>query len=200
MNTSVEDLDRALRLLSGHLRLMNADPIHMVVCGGAALLARQLIGRPTQDVDLVAFLDEQEELISPSPFPDALEKAAHAVAKTLDLPLDWLNNAASCDEAGLFQRGLPAGLQSRLIRRDYGDAVHAYFISRLDQIHFKLLAAVNVGGRHLTDLMQLHPKSIELEQAARWTILRDNSEPFVHSLKSVLESLGYVDIAEKLPG
>ena len=200
MNTSVSELESALRLLSGHLQLLNAAPIHLVVCGGAAMLARELISRPTQDVDIVAFLDETGNLVAPAPFPDVLANAATSVAKTLELPLDWLNNAASRDDAGLFQRGLPDGLQSLLIRRDYGDHVHAYFISRFDQIHFKLLAAVNVGGRHLTDLMQLNPNSVELEQAARWTVLRDNSEPFVHSLKSVLESLGYVGIAERIQG
>ncbi len=200
MNTSVTELESALRLLSGHLQLLHAAPVHLVVCGGAAMLARELISRPTQDVDIVAFVAEDGTLISPAPFPEALAQAATAVAKTLDLPLDWLNNAASGNEAGLFQRGLPEGLQSRLIRRDYGNHVHAYFVSRLDQIHFKLLAAVNVGGRHLTDLMQLHPNSDDLEMAARWAVLRDNSEPFVHSLKRILENLGYVGIAERIQG
>lgn len=200
MNTSVSELESAFRLLSGHLQLLHAAPVHLVVCGGAAMLARELISRPTQDVDIVAFVADDGTLVSPTPFPEALTHAATAVAKTLDLPLDWLNNAASSDEAGLYQRGLPEGLQSRLIRRDYGSHVHAYFISRLDLIHFKLLAAVNVGGRHLTDLMQLCPNSDEIEKAARWAVLRDTSEPFIHSLKSVLESLGYVGIAERIQG
>ncbi len=198
MNIGSNELDKALRLLGGHLRLQDAPPMNLVVCGGAALLARGLQTRTTQDVDILAFMDDDRNLTAPVPLPDGLMEAADRAAKTLGLPENWLNNEPSARDSGLFQRGLPEGIAHRMICREYGSHLRVFFVGRLDQIHFKLLAAANVGGRHLDDLLALAPTGDELEQAARWAIARKPDPAFLQSLTGLLGYLGYGNIAERL--
>ncbi len=189
-----QQLDNALRLLDGLLVRSGAPPVHLVVCGGAALIAAGLIARTTRDVDIVALL-EGGRLASPSPLPPHLLRAAQQTAEALRLPKDWLNNAPSRNEGGLFQMGLPEGLQERLIPRNYGACLTAHFIGRLDQIHFKLYAAVDRGGYHTADLLALCPTDTELAQAARWTLGQDVSQEFRQLLRQLLETLGHDGIA-----
>ena len=192
------ELDKALRLLGGHLRLQGAPPMDLVVCGGAALLVRGLQTRTTQDVDILAFMDANRKLVAPVPLPEDLVEAADRAAKTLGLPENWLNNEPSARENGLFQQGLPEGIEHRMVCREYGGHLRVFFVGRLDQIHFTLLAAVNVGGRHLDDLLALAPKGEELEQAARWAVARKPDPAFLQTLTGLLGYLGYGDIAERL--
>ncbi len=198
MNIGSEELEKALRLLGGHLRLQQAVPMDLVVCGGAALLVRGLQTRTTQDVDILAFMNADRELVAPVPLPDNLIEAADRAAKTLGLPENWLNNEPSARDNGLFQQGLPEGIEHRMICREYGSHLRVFFVGRLDQIHFKLLAAVNAGGRHLDDLLALAPNVDELEQAARWAVARKPDPVFVQSLSGLLGYLGYGNIAERL--
>ena len=198
MNIGPNELDKALRLLGGHLRLQEAPPMSLVVCGGAALLARGFQTRTTQDVDILAFMDEERNLVTPVPLPDDLIVAADRAAKTLGLPENWLNNEPSARESGLFQRGLPEGITQRMVCREYGSHLRVFFVGRLDQIHFKLLAAANVGGRHLDDLLALAPTADELEQAARWAIARKPDPAFAQTLTGLLGYLGYGNLAERL--
>ena len=193
-----QQLDAAFRLLEGRLARNNAPPVAMVICGGAALIAMDLLSRTTADVDIVALIDAAEELMAPVPLPDSLLRAAREVAETLNLPENWLNNGPSRDEGGLFQMGLPEGFQGRLHARKYGDHLTVYFTDRIDQIHFKLYAAVDRGGYHITDLDALQPTTEELTQAARWTLTHDVSQGFLTLLKRLLESLGYENVAENI--
>ncbi|MDF7825201.1 DUF6036 family nucleotidyltransferase [Pontiellaceae bacterium B12227] len=40
---------------------------HLVICGGAALIAKSLVVRTTSDVDILALLNEEAEALSPDP-------------------------------------------------------------------------------------------------------------------------------------
>ena len=193
-----QQLDTVFRLLDGRLMRAGASPVHLVVCGGAAMIAVGLLARTTRDVDIVAILEDGQRLVAPVPLPDHLLNAASEVAEVLNLPKDWLNNGPSRDEGGLFQMGLPAGLQARLHTRAYGSRLTVHFIDRLDQIHFKLYAAVDRGGYHVTDLEALKPTPAELTQAARWALTHDVSEEFRHLLKQTLERLGYGTVAQTI--
>lgn len=124
--------------------------------------------------------------------------AARQVADALGLPEGWLNNGPSSGEGGLYQLGLPDGLASRLVTREYGENLTVCFVGRLDQIHFKLYAAADRGGYHVQDLKALEPTSEEMERAARWAMSHDVSEGVRGVLKSVLHQLGYEDVAERL--
>jgi len=196
---SHDNIDQALSLLAGRLELAQTDPVRLVICGGSALIAMSLRQRTTRDMDVVALLSAAQEPISPDPLPDFLLRAADQVARDLGLFEGWLNNGPSRGEGGLFQMGLPEGFVGRLTEKEYGPRLAIYFIGRLDQIHFKLYAAVDQrDGTHLNDLTALHPTAAELEAAARWAMTHDGSEGFKMVLKELLTQLGHESVAERI--
>src|SRR5271157_2044166 len=196
---TTNDLEKALRLLSGRLDLAQTEPVRLVVCGGSALIATGLRQRTTKDVDIVALMNSSAHLISPDPLPDFLLEAAQQVARDLGLFDNWLNNGPSSGEGGLYQMGLPRGIADRLTAQEYGSRLTVYFIGRLDQIHFKLYAAADHrDGTHLNDLKALNPNAAELEVAARWAMTHDVSEGFRVILKELLTQLGHESIAKKI--
>jgi len=192
-----DKLRQALDLLAFRLEENGIkEVVELVVCGGSALILTGLVPRTTQDVDVVAFM-RNGALVSPAPLPRYLVKAAAEVAEELFLPDDWLNNGPSSGEGGLFQMGLPEGFADRLQLQKFGDRLIVHFIGRLDQIHFKLYAAVDQGGYHITDLQSLSPTSEEMLLAAKWTIKQDVSEAFCLLLKELMIGLGYENIVAK---
>ncbi len=191
-------LEKTFEILAARLESNHAPPQKIAVCGGAALIACGLLPRTTTDVDIVALLSEQDELISPAPLPEPLVTAANEVAALTSLPQDWLNNGPSRDQGGLFQMGLPNGLQNRLHKKEYGPYLTVFFIDRFDQIHFKLYAGVDRGGYHITDLAALKPTDEELYQAAQWACTHDISAAFVALLKTLLKDMGHESVAARL--
>lgn len=190
-----EILAKALKLLSGRLELEGSPPVNMVVCGGAALIALGLIVRMTKDVDVVAVIDEGGILNSLNPLPSYLLKAAHQVAVDLGLDENWLNPGP----ADLVDLGLPPGFTARLHQKRYGNRVTVNFISRIDQIHFKLYAAVDRGpGYHVDDLLALQPTMEEMGAAAAWAVTHDVSPGFKLVLKDMLVKLDYESVAETI--
>ncbi len=199
MKLNNKELDNVFILLSGRLRLNKAPTFYLIVCGGSALIAANLISRTTKDVDIVALSDNYMNLIDPEPLPEELLQAAKEVADTLGLSNNWLNNGPSKGEGGIFRLGLPAGLAERCTKKDYGEKLKVYFIGRLDQIYFKFYAAVDqLGGYHADDLTALKPTEEELIQAAKWSMTHDPSEGYKLSIKMFLEKFGYEHIVDKL--
>jgi hypothetical protein len=190
-------LDLALESLEIRLAENHASPVEIVVCGGSALILTEMVPRTTKDVDVVAMI-RGGVLSSPDPLPDDLRLASTEVAEDLGLAPDWLNNGPSKGEGGLFQMGLPFGFAQRLLSRRYGAHLTVHFIARVDQIHFKLYAAVDRGGYHVEDLQALNPSPDELTAAARWAMTHDVSEGFAMVVKRLLRNLGYEDVAERL--
>lgn len=195
-----EQIDTALQLLGERLALDGSDPVRLVVCGGAALIACSLVSRQTtRDVDVVAMVDGEGHVISPDPLPQHLVLAANHVGRDLDLPPNWLNNGPSRDPGGLFQFGLPVGFKDRLFRRDFGAKLAIFFAGRFDLICFKVFAAVDQGpGRHVDDLRDIRPTAEEMEAGARWAMTHDPSDGFRSVLVSMLRQLGYEETASKL--
>jgi hypothetical protein len=153
MNYGFDTITEALRLLDGRLKINQSSGFSLVVYGGTALNAMQLIQRTTKDVDIVALMDSKNQLVDPAPLPEELLVAAKEVADTLNLPQDWLNNGPSSGDGGLFRLGLPDGFKGRLVKNYQGEKLTVYFTSRLDQIHFKLYAAIDqLGSYHASDL------------------------------------------------
>jgi hypothetical protein len=191
--------DTALRLLDGRLALAGPDHFDLVVCGGTALVAMGFAERATRDVDVVALADNEGRLIDPAPLPALLLRAAMEVAEDLSLQNDWLNNGPSSGDGGLFRLGLPDGFALRLTWRRYGSRVTVGFASRVDQIHFKLYAAVDQsGGYHAADLLALTPTDSELLAAAAWTRSHDPSAGFHASLKRFLQEFGHASLADRV--
>lgn len=189
-----EKIIEALSLLGRVLEYEGGKPsgkISLIVCGGAALVARSLVQRVTKDVDVVALM-RNGELTSPDPLPASLLLAAEKVAVGMNLPKDWLNNGPSSGAGGLFQVGLPDGLEARLEEHSFGSSLSVFFVGRLDQICFKLYAAVDqMGSYHGQDLEKLEPSIDELKFAITWVKHHDSSEGFLMMLENYLTESGY---------
>lgn len=129
-------LKEALQLLNEQLELHGHPRTELVVCGGSALIAMGLVQRTTQDIDVVALMEN-----------------------------------------------------GRL-------AVH--YIDRTDQIHFKVFAAVDRGGYHISDLKALHPADDELYRAALWSMEQDVSEGFRYLLREMFNQNGWENVGARI--
>ncbi|MDR0532781.1 MAG: hypothetical protein LBH01_02385 [Verrucomicrobiales bacterium] len=193
---STDSLERALQLLGERLELQSSQPFGLVVSGGSALLALNLIQRSTRDVDVLGrYFSDKEVIVDPRPLPDELLAAAKDVQRALSLPENWLNTGPS-DQ---LKTGVPDGFDSRLVRKDYGLCLTVYYVSRFDQIHFKLYAACDQGpGKHLMDLLELKPTEGEILTASRWVLQQDDSPGFRGQYLDMLKQLGYERIISQL--
>jgi len=199
MTLAYEQFEEAFRLLNGRLALAGAPQFRLVVCGGTALLATGLATRVTRDVDIVALADSNGNLIDPAPLPEPLVAAAKEVRGDLGLPENWLNNGPSSGDGGLYRLGLPLGFAGRLNWISFGENLRVGFISRFDQIHFKLYAAVDqFGGYHADDLHTLIPTDEELLAAVSWTRTHDPSEGYLNSLKGFLREFDYEHLIRRI--
>lgn len=190
INDIFEALDRQIGLHAG-------ISLALVVCGGTALSALGLVMRTTQDVDVLGEVVETRDGLAIqkiTAFPDWLVEAASKVGRDFDLPQNWLN----LGPAAQLESGLPDGFEKRLVMRHYGEYLTIHFISRIDQIHFKLYAAVDRDDYHVQDLFALKPTEKEMEMAATWVVTQDVSEPFKAILKDFLEVHDYGHISERI--
>jgi len=190
INDILEALDRQIGVHGG-------VPLGLVVCGGTALSALGLVMRTTRDMDVLGSVSETENGVtiqSIKKFPEWLVEAANRVGRDFDLPKNWLN----LGPASQVESGLPEGFEKRLVKKVYGQYLTVYFISRIDQIHFKLYAAVDQDGYHEQDLFALKPTESEMEVAAKWVVTQDVSEVFRALLKDFLEIHHYGDAAKRI--
>ncbi|MHB1483389.1 MAG: DUF6036 family nucleotidyltransferase [Saccharofermentanales bacterium] len=188
-----------LNAISDQLDLSRCPVIELVVCGGSALQALGLIDRTTRDLDILAFISRNNDysiyLETAKQLPDYLIIAANTVARDFNLPADWLNSGPT----DLLSQGLPDGFIERLQSRRYGSRLVVHFISRYDQICFKMYAAINGGSeRHLSDLFILNPSDDDLLSAANWCLTQDASDIFPALVKSFLRKVGFSNVAERL--
>lgn len=195
-----QGIEAALSALSEQLETAGVRCIEMVVCGGAALNVLGYIKRTTVDVDIMAFVDKGKNgvtiLNKTTPLEAEFVKAALRVQNDFNLPDHWINTGPSA----VIDLGLPRGLMDRVGTIQYGKNLIVHFLSRYDQIHFKLYAAADSsrGSVHYQDLLDLKPTAEELESAAKWCITHDVSGEFKKILKDLLGQLGHKDAADKL--
>ncbi len=152
MELNFTALENALVMLGQRLE-RSKQYYEVVAIGGASLVLLGYIDRATRDLDLVA-IKESGSLISANPLPPSLLKEIAVVGAALGIGEYWVNGGPS----SLLEAGLPDGFEERLVSRNYhGLTVH--FASRLDQICFKLYAAVDQGpvSKHFADLKRLDP-------------------------------------------
>ena len=189
----ISKLEQALQLLNEQLLLNDSPQTGIVVCGGSALIALSLVPRTTQDVDIVALMNDGV-LVDAEFLPDYLLKAAEKVGRMMNLPEDWLN----AGPASQFQMGLPDGFQERLHAVIIGEKLTVYYIDRTDQIFFKAFASADRGGYHVTDLKRLAPTEDELIAAARWCMTQDVSPEFRMILKDMFVKLGWSNVSARI--
>lgn len=199
MELSQQNLQEALRLLGNLLATRKGAGYWLVVCGGSALLAQQIISRSTEDVDILAMRDWDGGVDSAFPMPEALKVAAAQVADELHLGGNWLNSAASLHFPDLHL--LPASFWQELETRDYGPCLKISFVTRSGHIHLKAYAALNrAKPRDLDDLRTLAPSSYETEAAVRWVL--DCIPVLLHrdKLPDLLTHLGHAHLISTFQG
>ena len=189
----ISKLNHALGLLNEQLVLTDSPQTEIVVCGGSALIALSLVPRTTQDVDIVAMMNDGV-LADPEPLPEYLVKAAAQVGRIMNLPGDWLNNGP----AAQFRLGLPDGFAQRLHSVRIGEKLAVHYIDRIDQIYFKTFASADRGGYHVADLKKLNPTADELVAAAQWCRTQDVSPAFREILKTMFAQLGWPDVSARI--
>lgn len=190
--TSSAAVDELLGALGEQLATAGAS-VELVVIGGSGLLVLGAVQRSTRDIDVVA-LGGPDGLRTARPLPAELVRAAARVAADFSISADWMNPGPT----DLLNLGLPEGFVDRLHSRSYGAALRVHFAGRLDQIHFKLYAAVDQGpGKHEADLRALEPAAGELIAAARWARTHEPSAGFRAELVKALRALGVEDARNK---
>ena len=185
MELDFTTLENALMMLGQRL-LRSKQPYEVVAIGGASLVLLGYIDRTTKDLGLVAMM-EAGRLVSAKPLPAALLKEIAAVGTALELGEYWVNGGPT----SLLEAGLPEGFEERLVMRKY-DGLTIHFAGRLDQICFKLYAAVDQGptSKHFADLKRLEPTHKELLTAKNWSLTQDVSLEFSVTLAEALSALG----------
>lgn len=202
MFRSPQEVDMALAQLGKRLLYADATHVTIVVWGGSALQIQGLSTRTTQDVDVCAAALHPEASPAASgaaTLPGAFLEAVQAVARDLGLNPGWLNTAAA---EVLDVYGSPPGMEERLDARDYGPLLRALFLSRLDRIHFKILAAADPKApeRHLEDpVHRLRPTPGETRLAVAWLLDRRTTSWMRGTVRHVVEVLGHADIARDIP-
>jgi len=189
-------VDTILSALGEQYASLKGAELDILVCGGSALQALGLIERPTKDVDVLAILNLENEPILAEPLPKLLLQAVGKVARDFQLVENWLNPGPT----SAITLGLPKGLLERAEKRHYGLKLTVRFLSRFDQIHFKLYAAADhsAASKHYQDLLKLKPTEQEIETAARWAMTQDPSEGFKQMLKLLIKALGYENVIQRI--
>jgi hypothetical protein len=199
MIESVKSIDEILIRLNQKMVYAETEPLHVVVCGGAALIAVGLVARATQDVDIIALLRANEakvEILENKILPPEVKRLVAEIGMELGIRKDWLNFGAR----PLIAFGFPPDMTKRLIRKSYGICLTVSFISRFNQVHFKMFAAMDPkdGTRHLADLLDLKPREKEVQASISWLLGRKYSPQFKAALCQVLERIGYERIANQI--
>lgn len=199
MELSQQNLAGALQLLGQLLEARKGAEFWLVVCGGSALLAQQIISRSTHDVDVLAVRDWDGGVGAAFPLPEALKQAAENVAQELHLDGNWLNSAASMHFPDLHL--LPSSFWQELETREYGHYLKISFVTRSGQIQLKTYAVLNrAKPRDLDDLRILAPTGPETEAAVRWIL--DNMPVLSHRAKlpEILTHLGHAQLIPMFQG
>ncbi len=198
---NIKSINRALFLLGERLEIESSEPLNIIVCGGSALIITGLIKKRifTKDIDIVGIgykTPDRKFLVKECKnLPEPLGKVVKQVAGDLGLEEKWINTGPT----ELVKFGLPEGFTDRFHSRKYSNVLTVHFIGRVDQIYFKLYAAVDQGaGKHVDDLIEMNPTEIEIEGAAKWAMTHDTSEGFRQVLIDMLRKVGYGKIAERI--
>lgn len=195
MKLEHSNINEIFKALDAQLGAHGGVPINLVICGGTALAALELVSRTTKDADILGIMEMAQGkpyIFAIKKLPDWLKRAADVVGRDFGLPDNWLNTGPMSQ----LKLGLPEGFVERLVARKYGPYLSVYYVGRIDQIHFKLYAAVDRNDYHTQDLLALKPTVQEIKTAAQWVLKQDVSETFGLLLKDFLERNDYAEIAD----
>ena len=168
MALNYEGIHEALTLLGELLDEAGQAPVYLIVCGGSALQAAEIVGRTTKDVDVLARRGEIDgEITMAYPLPAHVVEAVAKVARELRLPDNWLNAATSLLTVPLEQ--FPPEIWIGLKDCDFGNSLRVGYVGRAGLIYLKMAASAGRDERRdLEDLQALAPNRIECEAALQW--------------------------------
>lgn len=181
-------LERGLAAV-GDLLVAEGVEVGIIVAGGTALNLLGIVQRTTNDVDVLAILQDRAGsggvmLAPPDPLPEPLQRAIARVARDFQLPEDWMNTVVGLQ----WRAGLPPELEHRLRWRRYG-GLRVGLVARYDLIFLKLYAAADSGGPssvHFQDLLALRPTERELLAAVAWVREQDPTPAFSTIVEQVM--------------
>lgn len=161
-------MQRYLAALGEHLAAAG-EHVRLLVVGGAALALRGWIPRATQDVDVLAAVDDDGRAVAPK-LSDAVVRCVRTVARDYSIPSDWLNVAV----ASQWRVGLPPDVLEGIEWREFGTLVIG-LAGRSTLIALKLFAAADSGADsvHCQDLIALRPTRAELNSVRDWVVSQD---------------------------
>ena len=190
-------INKIFKALDRQIGVHGGLPFSIIVCGGTALAALGLIRRTTKDVDVlgeVVLKEQKIEIKKIDHFPQWFIEASEKVGRDFGLTKYWIDRGPAFQ----LEKGLPEGFEERLVSKEYGKYLTVYFISRIDQIYFKLFASLDRGGYHVEDFFNLNPSKEEILMAARWVLSQDNSLEFKNILHDFLNKKGLSDIINRI--
>lgn len=193
----VKLIDKIFNALDRQIGVHSGLPFSIVVCGGTALAALGLIRRTTKDVDIlgeVVFKGKEIEIKKIDLLPHWFTAASEKVGRDFGLTKYWIDTGPAFQ----LEQGLPGGFAERLVSKEYGKYLTVYFISRIDQIYFKLFASLDRGGYHVEDFFKLNPSKEEILKAAGWVLTQDDSQEFKTILHNFLRKKGLDEIISGL--
>ncbi len=174
---TIEFLDELFGAVGAYLA-HEGESEAIVVVGGTTLIARGIVLRVTQDVDVIARALPQDDglvLVPVEPWPSPLVDSVSQVARDFALPADWLNTVIGVQ----WEMGFPPHFESDIDWRTYS-ALTVGFVGRRGLIPLKLFAAVDQGpdSIHWQDLLALRPTLTEIDMAADWVKGQDAGTAF----------------------
>ena len=188
------DVKRALTELGRQMALRDADPVTVLCCGASALCVVGALSRRTLDVDAVAMIDADGEIVAVEEFSPEMNDAISAAGLSLALDRHWFNLAARA----ILVRGLPAGAleRSALHSVDFGPCLTVRFMDRIDLIALKMAAALDPleGRRHAEDLVAIDPTREELKHGTDWIATWPSSPAFRQAFHRLLEVFDAADL------
>jgi len=197
-----QGIEEALKRLNAKMVYAGMEPVELVCGGGASLNLMGWVSRSTSDVDIIcaALMDAKGKVkLQPDkPLPPQFTELVAEVGRELGVKEEWLNFGP----APLVAFGLPRGLAGRLKRRRFGRCLALHLVSRWDQIHLKIYAAMHPKTRletHLGDLLDLAPTQAEAKATVDWLLNRKTSREFRRKLKQVLDRIGHEKLGASFP-
>lgn len=149
-----------------------------IICGGASLVLQGIISRTTKDIDIIA-----------PPIDEILKNSALSVSQDLGLDDHWLNCGPETKS-----KDLASGWEDRVFEVFNDSNLSVFSISRSDLIFTKFWALCD-RQKDKQDLLLLKPSLIELEDAIKQTLSKDQNPYWPEWVKkqgdNLKQELGY---------
>lgn len=193
-----DSINEILALLGERLDQTGADPIRIVVSGGAALIATGVITRGTHDLDILATRSEVDgEIFRSWPLPDYFQEAILEVAEALELSPNWANAMTSLLMVDLT--ALPPQVWSSIETQEFGSSLTVDFIGRDGQIYLKAWAAFGRREeRDISDLRAMNVSEKEASEILEWMVKEELISPFHQErISEVMKQIGHENVVPR---